>query len=110
MQSKFLNIFLPMFLEIQKNILLFFLKYSALPHEVVRRSNSGDQPEIDVVYLTPQNIDNFLDFIQPPNWKEIKHRRKPFTIFVEGIVGTGKTTFLQSFQVQNYLCYYTYLQ
>jgi len=69
------------------------------PHEVVRRSNPGnDQPEIDVVYLTPSNIDTMLDFIQPPNWKEIKHRRKPFTIFVEGIVGTGKTTFLQSFQ------------
>ena len=81
-------------------IIIFSRIYSPEPHEVVRRSNPGnDQPEIDVVYLTPSNIDTMLDFIQPPNWKEIKHRRKPFTIFVEGIVGTGKTTFLQSFQV-----------
>ena len=87
-------------LKIFDNFLNIFFKYSPQPHEVVRRSNPGnDQPEIDVVYLTPSNIDTMLDFIQPPNWKDIKHRRKPFTIFVEGIVGTGKTTFLQSFQV-----------
>ena len=38
-----------------------------------------------------------------PNLRDFQRRRKPFTVNVEGIVGTGKSTFLRYFRVsQNY--------
>ena len=76
---------------------VFFLRY----HEVVRRSNAGFELEVPyhVKYITPQNVDEMLEHIKAPNWKEIKYRKNPFTIFVEGNVGTGKSTFLEAFQV-----------
>ena len=34
-----------------------------------------------------------------PEMREFRRRRKPYTINVEGIVGTGKSTFLEFFEV-----------
>ena len=38
--------------------------------------------------------------IQWPTERELKKRSKPFTVNVEGIVGTGKSTFLRFFKVK----------
>eukprot|EP00095_Tigriopus_kingsejongensis_P003612 maker-scaffold49_size462716-snap-gene-1.18 protein:Tk03612 transcript:maker-scaffold49_size462716-snap-gene-1.18-mRNA-1 annotation:"thymidine kinase mitochondrial precursor" len=38
------------------------------------------------------------DDIEFPHIKDFRRRRKPFTINVEGIIGTGKSTFLKSFE------------
>lgn len=38
-----------------------------------------------------------------PNLRDFKRRRKPFTVNVEGIVGTGKSTFLRYFRVSQYI-------
>jgi len=67
-------------------------------HEVVKRANGYDPNQVEIKYITPNNVDEIVKYIQAPNWQEIKYRKKPFTIFVEGIVGTGKSTFLEPFK------------
>lgn len=68
-------------------------------HEVVRRSSAGLEPRTHrIIYITPQNADKVIDSMQFPSWIELKKRQRPFTFFVEGIVGTGKSTMLKPFQ------------
>merc|ERR1712168_222683 len=68
-------------------------------HEIVRRSYLGSEPSRPlIVYLTPENAERIINSIEIPSWKELRNRKKPFTIFVEGIVGTGKSTFLKAFE------------
>ena len=68
-------------------------------HEIVRRSYLGfEPPRPNVIYITPENADRIIDQIRIPTWREMRNRRKPFTIFAEGIVGTGKSTFLKAFE------------
>lgn len=68
-------------------------------HEVVRRS-SGNNAETrpEVIYITPDNVDSVIQTLRLPSYRELRKRKRPFTIFVEGIVGTGKSTFLEPFQ------------
>jgi len=69
-------------------------------HEVVRRSYATpEQPERPkLVYLTPNNAEEIIEEIKIPSWRHMKDRKRPFTIFVEGIVGTGKSTLLDAFK------------
>ena len=66
-------------------------------HEIVRRSFREDRPE--VIYITPENVDSVIQNLRLPSYRELRKRKRPFTLFVEGIVGTGKSTFLEPFQV-----------
>ena len=54
-------------------------------HEIVRRSYLGSEPSRPmIVYLTPENAERIINSIEIPSWKELRNRKKPFTIFVEG--------------------------
>jgi predicted AAA+ superfamily ATPase len=59
-----------------------------------------------ITYITPQNVDQVMDQIRMPTWQELKDRKRPFTFFVEGIVGTGKSTLLQPFKVRKKVTIY----
>jgi len=58
-----------------------------------------DSPRPRLEYITPENIDSVIEQMTMPSYRELKRRKRPFTIFVEGIVGTGKSTFLEPFKV-----------
>ena len=57
--------------------------------------------DLKPIYLTPENVDEVLRRIRLPSMQTLKERKKPFSFIVEGIVGTGKTTLLSAFQVNN---------
>ena len=68
-------------------------------HEIVRRSYLGFEPASPkLIYINPENAERIINQIRIPSWKDLRLRKKPFTIFVEGIVGTGKSTFLKAFE------------
>ena len=70
-------------------------------HEIFRRSSGilAEPSRPRIVYITPDNIDQVIEQFTVPSHRELKRRKRPFTIFVEGIVGTGKSTFLEPFTV-----------
>ena len=54
-------------------------------------------------FLTLEEMERQWEDLKFPNLRDFQRRRKPFTVNVEGIVGTGKSTFLRYFRVsQNY--------
>ena len=82
------------------NFYQFLLNWSQNgDHELVRRSSGNDQNRPEVIYITPDNVDSVIQTLRLPSYRELRKRKRPFTIFVEGIVGTGKSTFLEPFQV-----------
>jgi hypothetical protein len=66
----------------------------ALINIVINRS----QPHF--IHLTRTNLEAALDQIQFPGVDRLERPQRPFTFFVEGIIGTGKSTLLEAFKVQ----------
>lgn len=52
----------------------------------------------NIIYITPENAEHVISQIRMPSWSELRNRQRPFTVFVEGIVGTGKSTLLKPFK------------
>ena len=57
------------------------------------------QDPLTPIYITPENVESVLESLSLPSMQTLKERKKPFSFFVEGIVGTGKTTLLTAFKV-----------
>ena len=83
------------------------LQYQDLEHRSNFWNDFEEYPNYEdplaPIYITPDNIDEVLQSLSLPSMHTLKERKKPFSIEVEGIVGTGKTTLLTAFKVFHFI-------